>query len=144
MASRRTPEELLAAERAKIVREAARAKRDHVARLERAERLEERAEQARIREAQRAARDADRAARRQQRTQKEERTKDTRRKILVGAVVLSLSRENEAIKEWLDNSLNSRVVDPADRELLRLAPLELEEKGQESLESPEEWFGEGI
>jgi septal ring factor EnvC (AmiA/AmiB activator) len=50
----------------------------------------------------------------------EERKKDTRRKILVGAAVLSAAERDPKFRQWLMNLLDRSLTRPQDRELFDL------------------------
>ncbi|MCH5146357.1 hypothetical protein JMF94_14835 [Desulfovibrio sp. UIB00] len=56
---------------------------------------------------------------------KQVRKDDTRRKVLVGSLVLEAVKKNADIKAWLDGLLNKRLTRKDDRELFNLAPLEV-------------------
>lgn len=63
------------------------------------------------------------AARRRARAEKVERARDTRRKILVGAVALAEAARDPAFDARLRELLNAALTRPDDRELLGLRPL---------------------
>ena len=55
----------------------------------------------------------------QSRAKKEERRRDTRRKILAGALVLNAAREDPRIAEWLEKQVREKLSADRDRELFK-------------------------
>jgi hypothetical protein len=88
-----------------------------------------RAQQERLQKAeQRRARERRRLQRLQQQLSENERKRDTRRKILVGALVLEyadrMEEQGDATwQRWLDELLDQRLTQDDDRELFGLQPL---------------------
>lgn len=58
--------------------------------------------------------------------QKQERAKDTRRKILLGAMLLEKIKRGESDPDRIRNALDPFLLRNADRELFGLPPLDLE------------------
>ena len=54
---------------------------------------------------------------------RQKRKNETRRKIVIGSVVLAHAEHDENFNELLWTVLKNRVIRPADRELLELPPL---------------------
>lgn len=54
-------------------------------------------------------------------TQKK-RKEDTRRKIIIGGLVLAEAEADPKLKKWLDNAIERRVINDRDRELFSLSP----------------------
>ncbi|RYG99677.1 MAG: mobilization protein [Alphaproteobacteria bacterium] len=63
-------------------------------------------------------------ARRQARARVEDRKADTRRKILIGAVVMQEMKSNPYVDNWVRDLMAERLVKARDRALFGLRPLE--------------------
>jgi len=55
----------------------------------------------------------------QSRAKQEERRRDTRRKILAGALVLAAAKEDPRIADWLEKQVKEKLSADRDRELFK-------------------------
>ena len=65
----------------------------------------------------------------QARDRERQRREDTRRKILAGAVVLRLAKEQEGFGRWLKMRLGERLMRADERKLFDLRPTEEKSEG---------------